>query len=390
MDKKEQITLTREELKRVMVLDKWLSGHLSETDVASALGISVRQAYRLKAKYVHGGAQALAHQNRGRKPIHTLSDELKQQVADFYRGPYHGSNAVHYTELLQERENIQLSVSSVRRILIEHGLKPPRTRRSSVKAHRPRARKPQSGMLWQIDSSPYAWLEDRGPTLTLHGIIDDATGEVLGAVFRPTETFEGYVTAMIQALRRKGVPMALYSDRHTIFRSPKEELSVEQELAGETKPLSNFGKAIADLEIAHVKALTPQAKGRIERLWQTFQDRLVIELRLLGISSEQEANRVLPALLHKHNRRFAVKPQQADSAYRPLPSELKLEHVFTWRGIRKMGSGQTFSWNGTCYTPKPAKGLPLWEPKAVIEVRETLQGEVLIWHRGQAWICCNR
>jgi hypothetical protein len=223
--------------------------------------------------------------------------------------------------------------------------------------------------------------------LTLHGVIDDATGEVLGAVFRPTETFEGYAAVMMQALRRKGVPMALYSDRHTIFRSPKEELTLEQELAGETKPLSNFGKAMADLGIVHVKALTPQAKGRIERLWQTFQDRLVIELRLLGVSTEQEANRVLPDLLRKHNRRFAVKPQQAESAYRPLPRELPLGHVFTWREKRKMGSGQTFSWNGKCYTPKPAKGLPLWEPKAVVEIRETMKGEVLIWHNGQAWSC---
>ncbi len=379
--------MTREELKRAMVLDKWISGHLTETDVASALGISVRQAYRLKAKYVHGGAQVLAHQNRGRKPIHTLSDELKQRVADLYRGPYHGSNAVHYAELLQERENIKLSVSSVRRILIEHGLKLPRTRRSFVKTHRPRTRKPQAGMLWQIDSSPFAWLEDRGPSLTLHGIIDDATGEVLGAVFRPTETFEGYALAMMQALRSRGVPMALYSDRHTIFRSPQEALTLEQELAGETKPLSNFGKAVADLGITHIKALSPQAKGRIERLWQTFQDRLVIELRLLGVCSEQEANRVLPSLLKKHNRRFAVKPQQVESAYRPLPNELKLEHVFTRREIRKMGGGQTFSWNGKCYTPTPVKGLPLWEPKAVIEVRETMQGEVLIWHNNRAWIC---
>jgi len=157
-------------------------------------------------------------------------------------------------------------------------------------------------MLWQIDASPFAWLEDRGPQLVLHAIIDDATGEVLAAVFRLSETLEGYVTVMIEALRRKGVPLALYSDRHSIFCSPKGKPTLEQELAGQPASLTTFGQAIADLGITHIEALTPQAKGRIERLWRTFQDRLVIELRLRNVCTMEEANRVLPELIDKHNR----------------------------------------------------------------------------------------
>ena len=166
--------MTTNELKRAMVMDKWIAGHISESDVVRVLGISTRQAYRLKAKYRQGGAQALAHRNRGQKPSHALADELKQRVQQLYRERYTGCNCTHYAELLDEHEGIQLSVSSVRRILMKGGLHSPRARRRK-NAHRPRARKPQAGMLWQIDASPYAWLENRGPQLTLHGIIDDAT-----------------------------------------------------------------------------------------------------------------------------------------------------------------------------------------------------------------------
>ena len=383
---KEQITLTKNELKRVMVLEKWMDGHLTEQDVSRLLGISVRQAYRLKAKYRLGGAQAIAHGNRGRKPAHALSDSLKQQVLHLYQERrYAGSNYTHFTELLAEFENIHLSVSSVRRILIQGGLRSVRVRRRP-KVHRLRPRKPQAGMLWQIDASPYAWLEERGPQLALHGIIDDATGEVIAAVFRPTETLEGYVAVMTEALRRKGVPLSLYSDRHSIFRPSKGGRTVEQELAGKPQSLSTFGQAIADLGITHVQALSPQAKGRIERLWRTFQDRLVIELRLRNVSTMDEANRVLPELIDKHNRLFAVAPQEAEPAYRPLP-ETPLEHLFARREYRRISSGQTFSWNGKCYMPQPSPGVPRWEAKAVVEIRIGMQGQVWLWHQGRAWPC---
>lgn len=383
--KEQMITLTKKELKRVMVLQHWINGQLTEQDVARILQLSVRQAYRLKAKYLSGGAQAIAHGNRGRKPAHALTDSLKQQVLQLYQTRYYGSNCTHFTELLAEHENIHLSVSSVRRILIQGGVRSQRVRRRA-KVHRPRPRKPQAGMLWQIDASPFAWLEDRGPQLVLHAIIDDATGEVPAAVFRPQETLEGYVTLMCEALRKKGVPLALYSDRHTIFISPKGKPTVEQELAGQTGSLTTFGQAIADLGITHIEALTPQAKGRIERLWRTFQDRLVIELRLRNVCTMEEANRVLPELIEKHNQLFAVQPQEAESTYRPLP-DVPLEHLFARRVYRRISAGQTFSYNGKRYMPKPSTGVPRWEAKAVVEVRIGMQGQVWAWHQGQAWPC---
>jgi transposase len=378
----EKITLTTTELKKVFVIEKLVAHQITVGEAAVSLGLSTRQVLRLKKAYMEEGAQGIVHKNRGRKPAHAIPDAVKEKVAELYQTKYYGSNHCHFAELLQEHESLTLSVSSVRRILLAKGIKQSKQRRRG-KVHQPRSRKPQAGMLWQIDASPYAWLEDRGPQLTLHGAIDDATGTVVGAVFRETETREGYFCVMQQAIQQYGIPLGLYSDRHTIFRSPNEKLTWEQELAGEKKPLSHFGKAMAELEITHIKAMTPQAKGRIERLWGTFQDRLVIELRLLGVGTLEEANEVLPKLIEKHNRKFAVKPKEAESAYRKLPKETNLDHVFTIREHRQIGPGQTISYGGKIYTfaEKPTRP---FEVKTVVEVRETMQGDLLVWHQGQA------
>lgn len=374
--------MTKAELKKVLVVEKILDGRMTNKEGAAALGLTERQIIRLKKKYCMGGAQELAHKNRGRKPAHALPEKVKEQTAELYTAKYHGSNNCHFAELLAEHESINLSSSSVRRILLGKGIKQAKQRRRS-KAHQPRQRKPQAGMLWQIDATPYAWLEDRAPAFALHAAIDDATGTVVGAVFRPAECREGYSLVMHQGIKKYGVPLGLYSDRHTIFRSPNEKLTVEQELAGESKPLSHFGKAMADLHIEHIKAVTPQAKGRVERLWVTLQDRLVIELRLLGVTTMEEANAVLPRLLHKHNRKFAVPPREAESAYVKLDPSINLDHVFTIREFRQLGSGNTLSYNSKVYTFADPSHFR-FEKKMTIEVRETLSGEVLVWHRGQA------
>ena len=380
----ETVTLTKAEMKKVVVVEKILGGHMTNGEGAAALGLTVRQMIRLKKKYqTEGGSQALAHGNRGKKPKHAIAEETKEQVVTLYNAKYYDSNNCHYAELLEEHESIELSSSSVRRILVEAGIKQVKQRRRS-KAHQPRKRKPQAGMLWQIDATPYAWLEDRAPAFALHGAIDDATGIVVGAVFRPNECREGYSLVMQEGIRKYGIPLGLYSDRHNIFRSPNDKkLTVEQELTGETMPLSQFGKAMAELHIEHIKAMSPQAKGRIERLWRTYQDRLRIELRILDVKTIEEANEALPTLLEKHNYKFAVHPREADSAYIHLDPEVDLNHVFTVREHRQLGTGNTLSYNGTIYTF--AKPIPFrLDAKTTVEVRETLSGEVLMWHQGRA------
>ena len=376
--KTELVTLSKKELKRALVIGKTLDGGMSNAECASVLGLSIRQVIRLKNVCRREGAEGLTHGNRGRKPCHALSQELKDRVRTLYGSKYDGSNCCHFAELLKEHEGLELSVSSVRRILREESRDReavPRRRR----AHRPRQRKAQAGMMWQIDATPYPWLGEHTPAFALHAAIDDATGIVTGAAFRKHECMEGYFAVMKQGIVDYGLPLSLYSDKHTIFRSPNEKLTEEQELMGEEKPLSQFGMAMKDLNIEHIKANSPQAKGRVERLWSTLQGRLVIELRLLGITTMEDANRVLPELVEKHNRRFAVKPESVESSYLKPDKDLDLDHVFAVREYRRIGAGSTISYRGEIYTPVKGEDC-FFERKSIVEVRKSMSGEVFIRH----------
>jgi SPP1 family predicted phage head-tail adaptor len=274
------------------------------------------------------------------------------------------------------------SPSSVRRLLLGAGIKRAKQRRRP-KVHRPRLRKEQAGMLWQTDATPYDWLEGRGSIMALVAAIDDATGIVVGAIFRPHEDMAGYFEVMRQGIQHNGLPLALYSDRHTIFRSVNEDLTVEQELSGELPPLTNFGKAMKDLSITHIKARTPQAKGRIERLWLTFQDRLRIEMRIGCVNTLEEANALLPQLLAKHNKRFAVKPVNLELAYRPMLKDIKLDHILCVREKRIVSSGETISYNGKTYTIQANTQREMIRIKTRVEVRITMKGEIFAFYKEQ-------
>jgi hypothetical protein len=209
---------------------------------------------------------------------------------------------------------------------------------------------PKEGMLVQCDASPFDWLEDRGPEMSLHGIIDDATSEVLGLYFRMEEDTIGYMRVLMQMLHNYGVPCSFYSDRHTIFFSPSmDKLSIEEELAGKTVNLTQFGRALEELRITHIPARSPQAKGRIERLWETLQGRLVIELRLAGISDLEGANAFLPSYLPRFNKRFAVAAADPDAAFRPVPSPAVLSRIVCFKDERKASNGSTISFLGNTY-----------------------------------------
>lgn len=377
------ITLTDKELKRVKVLERLSGSRMNCKEAAETLGICERQLRRIVRKYETGGAEGIIHGNRGRKPTHALPETLKDKVTALYEGKYYDSNFTHYSELLAEREDIWLSASSVGRILKNSKHSSKRKKKRCPKKHQPRERRSQTGMLWQLDATPYSWLGRDVGVFALHAAIDDATEIVTGAYFTENECFEGYAKTMSMGIEAHGIPLGACSDKHTIFRSPNEKLSIDQELDGEQIPLSNFGKAMAELQVEHIKVNTPQAKGRIERLWQTLQDRLPVELRLLKVRTIQEANDVLPLLIAKHNASYAVAPMEEESAYMPLPSSINLEYVFSWRETRKIGGGYCISYKNGVYTPVDA-GLPGVETRAAVEVRETVSGEVVIWHRGKA------
>ena len=373
--------MSKNELKRVKVLERVLGGSMSNSEAAASLGVTGRQLRRLKNKYVTEGEQGLIHGNKDRKPKHALPEELKQEVIRLYKEKYYDSNFCHYSQLLQEHEEIELSPASVRRILKSTGKEAKRPQKRRPKKHQPRVRRKQAGMLWQIDATPYEWLGDAFGKFALHAAIDDATGIVVGASFTQNECMEGYSETMRHGIVRYGIPLALYSDKHTIFRSPGEKLTIDEELDGQELPLSNFGKALAELGIEHIKANTPQAKGRIERLWETLQDRLPVELRLLGIKDTEEANKVLPSLLEKHNRQYQVSAEESIDAYSQLNEGVNLEYVFAKRETRKVGSGNEISYKNRTYVPETGYCL---EARTTIEIRETFRGEVIAWSKGQA------
>jgi len=384
--RQERITLTKEELKRYTVIMKHIQGLMTASEAAKELKLSTRQVFRLKKRILEEGESGIIHKNRGRKPAHALTDEVRESIQNLLTSEqYRNCNDHHLAELWAEHEGIFVSPSTIRRIRCASHL-PPKRKRRPPKAHRPRPRKPQAGMLVQIDASFHPWLEDRSAPFALLAAIDDATGEIVAATFRPREDTEGYILLIKQMIEQKGIPMSIYSDQHTIFRSPKEAtLSMEQELAGETPPLSQFGHVLQELGITHIKALTPQAKGRIERLFETLQDRWVVELRLRHIHTIEEANRVLPALIRKHNQLFAVKPADPESAYVLLNEGQDLECILCYREKRTVGSGETVSYGGKTYKIATKNAKPTIPVKTRVEVRETLNGERFIWYKGEKY-----
>jgi transposase len=375
------LTLNQREQARLQVLNQVLMGACSVVQAASILGLSERQVWRLLKRYRADGAAALVHGNRGRSPAHTLPTGAKQQVQALAAGPYAGVNQTHFTELLAEREGLHLSRSTVRRSLLAAGVRSPRTRRAPRHRSR-RDRYPQEGMLLQIDGSRHEWLEDRGPRLTLLGAIDDATGTVPAAVFRDQEDAHGYFLLLRAILTTKGIPVAFYSDRHGIFqRSPRDPDSLVDQLAGRHQP-TQFGRALQTLGIERIDAQSPQAKGRIERLWGTFQDRLVSELRLAGARTPEDATAVLAAFLPRFNARFGVPAAEAGHAYRAVPPDLDLAGVLAFHYARTVAADNTVRFFGQRLQLLPGPDRVSYV-RSRVTVQERMDGSLVVVCQGQ-------
>lgn len=377
----ETITLTKKELRRYVAIQHWASGNTTGYKVAATLGLSYRQVIRLKQKLVKEGAEGIIHGNRGRKPAHTLPEATRKTIVELMTGEYHNANDSHFSDLLAEHEEIYVSPSTIRRIRQGENI-PPKKMRNSPKAHRSRERRPREGELLQMDGSPHRWLEDRADPFSLVAAIDDATGRIPAAVFRPQEDRTGYYLLTKQIVENWGIPEGAYTDCHTIFRSPKEKQTIEQELAGEAPALSQFGKVLEELGVQHILARSPQAKGRVERLFQTLQDRWTIELRIRGVNTIEEANKCLPELIALHNRRFAVEPAEKELAYVPLESGQNLDLILSYRENRILNRGETIAFRGKTYAVVGNHSIPL---KAKVEVRVTLGNELFAIYKGKSY-----
>jgi transposase len=377
----QDLTMTQRDQARLQILNRVLAGRMTMVDAAALMGVSERHGWRLLARYRAEGAAALVHGNRGRAPVHRLAESVRQRVRELAATTYAGVNHSHLAELLAEREGIVLSRSSVRRILAVAGLRGPRRRRPP-KHRRRRDRAPQEGTLLQVDGSRHAWLEERGPRLSLLAAIDDATGEVVGAIFREQEDAHGYFLVLQQVLRAKGMPLALYSDRHGIFqRPPTEKETLEEQLAGERQP-TQVGRALRHLGIQQVFATSPQAKGRVERLWGTWQDRLVTELRLAGARTIDDANRVLAAFVPDFNARFCVPAAEDGSAYRPVAPGLCIEGVLCFTYHYTVARDNTVRFGGHTLQLLPNRPSRSFAHKRV-EVQERLDGSIVIAFEGE-------
>jgi transposase len=377
---RETVSLSGAEQVRVVVLNRVLMGDLTAADAATALGRSVRQVRRMLAAYRKEGAAALAHGNRGRTPAHALDATLAARVIALARTTYAGCNDTHLTELLAEEEGIRVGRSTVRRLRLAAGLERPRQRRPPAHRRR-RERKPQAGMLLQLDGSLHGWLQDRGPRLVLVAAIDDATGTVPAATFRPQEDAAGYLQLLHRLVTTVGVPEAVYHDRHTIFVRPRQEReTLEEHLAGARAP-TQVGRALRELGIASIAAHSPQAKGRVERLFGTLQDRLVVELARAGASTVGEANAVLATYLPRFNARFAVPAANPDPAWRALSPAIDPWQVCCLRYLRTVGRDETVRLGEhRLHLLLPRGGGSL--ARCRVEVREHLDGSLSVWHHG--------
>jgi transposase len=332
------------------------------------MGVSERQGWRILAAYRKEGAAALAHGNRGRAPANATPLSICQQVIAITRERYSGVNHTHLAELLAEREGIMLSRSTLRRLLIRAGMPSPRRGRSPRHRYR-RQRMPQEGMLLQIDGSHHRWLEDRGTWFTLFLAIDDATGTVPYALFREREDTLGYFELMKGIIKQCGIPLGVYTDRHSIFH-------VERGPNSSNIPLTQFGRALRELGITHVRAHSPEAKGRVERANGTFQDRLVSELRLSGTSNIVEANQVLRDFLPRFNRRFGVPTSQPGQAYRPISLGMNIDGILCIKERRRVARDNTVQYRGRNLQLFPDAEKVSYAG-AYVEIQERLDGQIL-------------
>lgn len=380
METRETITLDARAQHRLYVLNHVLTGGLTTEEAARVLQLSIRQVRRLRRRYRVDGSAGLVHGNRARVPAHRIDDELRGRVVALATTTYAGVNHTHLAELLAEREGLEIAERTLRRILAEAAVRPVRTRRPPRHRSR-RERMPREGQLLQVDGSRHRWFGPDFPFTTLVAGIDDATGRVPGGTFRAQEDALGYFTTFAQTAERHGLPGAVYSDRHGIFSVGQNRApTLAEQLAG-TRSLTQVGRALDEAAIGWIGAHSAEAKGRVERLWGTFQDRLVAELRLAGITTIADANAFLPVFLERHNARFAVSAADPAPAWRPWPEGLSSEAVFCFHYPRRVARDATISWpGGGLALPRREDGRS-WAGRTVI-LQERLDGSLWVSHEG--------
>ncbi|UCH85671.1 MAG: ISNCY family transposase [Candidatus Latescibacterota bacterium] len=371
MAKEDILTMRSKELVRLHMIKKVVGGDVRQVEAAEVLGLSDRQVRRLIRRVEDEGDRGVIHRGRGRSSNRAYPESLKRKVISLYSKKYGDFGPTLFVEKLSEREGIDLGFQTVRNWLIEAGVW---ERRRRARRHRRwRERKRYRGEMVQVDGSHHDWLEDRGPELVLMGYIDDATNRVMARFY----DYEGTLPAMDsfrRYARRYGLPMSLYLDKHATYKSMAKS-TIEDRLAGR-RPQSQFERAMRELGVQVIHAHSPQAKGRVERLFRTFQDRLVKEMRLDGIATKDEANRFLGKYLAVHNRWYSREAQ--GDVHRPVPQGVDLSRVLCIRAKRGVRNDGTIAHNKTVY-----QLLESIRPRHIF-VEERLDGRLYVTHRGES------
>jgi transposase len=369
------LTMSSKEARRPGLVQAALAGKVTNAEAARALQLSVRQFRRLQAAYRHTGVEGLIHGNRGRPSSRRLDPAEQKRIVELINQRYAGLNDCHLTEKLRECEGLKLSRSSVRRIRRAAG-RPAVHKRRAPRHRARRLREACAGALVLLDGSEFAWLGPTAPTLSLLGAIDDATGAILALCFRPHEDLHGYTELLRRLIASHGVPCNLYGDRLGVFVRNDRHWTLDEELAGVQDP-TQFGQMLAELAIGFIAAHSPQAKGRIERLWRTLQDRLVVELRLRDILTVAAAEAFLAQFIADYNRRFARAAREARSAWRRAPRQL--ERILACRYRRTVARDNTVSLPDRWIQLPPRGRGGSWHGRRV-EVRERLDGCLQVFH----------
>lgn len=365
--------MSLKELDRLQIIRDSVSRQITQEQAADRIGISIRQVKRLVQRYRIEGPQGLISRRRGQRPNNTFSSEFRTLVISLVRDKYPDFGPTFACEKLREIHGLALSAETLRKWMVEEGLWRER-RRKIARIYQRRQRRPCYGELIQIDGSPHDWFEERGPRCTLIVFIDDATSALMALRFAPAETTRAYMETLRDYLNKYGRPLALYSDRHSIFRVNNREREGE---------LTQFTRAIKTLGIEPIHANSPQAKGRVERANQTLQDRLVKELRLRNISDIESANLWLSEFVKDYNSRFASIPRENGNAHREiLHSPEELNYILCYQSRRVLSKNLTFQYKTSAYQIR-SEGQGYRLKHAIVTVCENFNGEITVLYESR-------
>jgi transposase len=364
----DMITMRRRDIERLRIVHKVIDKELTQVEAGAFLDLCERQIRRLIKKVEEKGAKGLVHGNRGQPSPRKMTEAEEERIASVIRAGYPDFSPLLASEKLEEREGIKVSREKLRQIMLAKGLW--RRRRKRREDHIWRERKHHFGEMVQVDGSHHEWLERRGPKLVFMGYVDDATGHVFGRFY----DYEGVYPAMdsfCQYLRRYGLPQSLYLDKHSTYKTTRQPDGDELLRGEEAK--TQFERALWELGVKIIHAHSPQAKGRVERIFGTLQNRLVKEMRLASVRTKEEANHFLETFLPLYNNRFSRAPLRPGNFHRPLSKTIILDDIFCWKGFRTINNGSIVKWRSRMFVLENAS-LGMRRQKVV--VMEHLDGRL--------------